>query len=138
MTTKDILKYNDIIKNLIDNATDVSGLIKFKFLGMLKQFEPVIQNYETIRNELINKYGKSDGNGGVGIFLPQKDDYESDEDFNNAMKEYEDTVSKLNKELDKILNEDVEINIKKFKAEDIMSVGIPADFLMALYDLIEE
>ena len=138
MTTKDILKYNDIIKNLIDNATDVNSLVKFKFLGMLKQFEPVIQNYETIRNDLINKYGKSDGNGGVGIFLPKKDDYESDEDFNNAMKEYDNTISNLNNELEKILDEDVEIKIKKFKAEDIMSVGIPADFLMALYDLIEE
>ena len=138
MKTRDILKYNDVIKNIIDNVTEVSSLVKFKFLGMLKQFEPIVNNYEMVRNELINKYGKPDSNGTIGIFLPQKEDYESDEKFNSAMKEYEDIISELNKELDKILNEDITINIKKFKAEDIMSVGIPADFLMVLYDLIEE
>lgn len=138
MKTRDILKYNDVIKNIIDNVTEVSSLVKFKFLGMLKQFEPIVNNYEMVRNELINKYGKPDNNGTIGIFLPQKEDYKSDEEFNSAMKEYEDIISELNKELDKILNEDITINIKKFKAEDIMSIGIPADFLMVLYDLIEE
>ena len=138
MKTRDILKYNDVIKNIIDNVTEVSSLVKFKFLGMLKQFEPIVNNYEMVRNELINKYGKPDNNGTIGIFLPQKEDYESDEEFNSAIKEYEDIISELNKELDKILNEDISINIKKFKAEDIMSIGIPADFLMVLYDLIEE
>lgn len=138
MKTRDILNYNDVIKNIIDNVTEVSSLVKFKFLGMLKQFEPIVNNYEMIRNDLINKYGKPDSNGTIGIFLPQKEDYESDEKFNSAMKEYEDIISELNKELDKILNEEITIDVKKIKAEDIMSVGIPADFLMVLYDLIEE
>ena len=57
MLVKDVLKYNRIIKAIIDNTTDVNALVKFKLLGMLKQFEPTILNYETIRVEKINEYG---------------------------------------------------------------------------------
>lgn len=138
MKTEDILKYDDIIKSLIDNATDINSLIKFKLLGMLKQFETEVQNFEKIRGELISKYGSTDDEGRIGIFTPIKENYDSDEEFNKAVKDYEDSVNKFNEELNVILESDSTTKINKFKAEDIMNAGIPADYLIALYDLIEE
>ena len=57
MKVKEVLNYNRIIKAIIDNADDVNSLVKFKLLGMLKQFEPIVTNFETIRDEKIVKYG---------------------------------------------------------------------------------
>lgn len=138
MIIKDILNYNRIIKMLIDNEPNINSLIKFRLLGMLKQFEPAVENYEKIRDELISKYGKSDDDGRFGIFPPIKDNYDSDEKFEEAKKEFEDTIQKFNEEITKIGESESEINIVKFKADDIMNAGIPADYLVVLYDLIEE
>lgn len=138
MTINDVLNYNRIIKSLIDNATDINTLVKFKMLGMVKQFEPVIQNFNTIRDDLIGKYGTENEGGAVGIFEPKKEDYESDEEFNKAIKKYEDTIKSFNEEIESVVNSEADIEIKKFKAEEIMNAGVPSDYLVVLYDLIEE
>lgn len=138
MTTKEILNYYSTIRNLIDSSIEINSLIKYKLLGILKQLEPFIQNYETIREELIQKYGSEDANGRIGIFVPSKDDFESDEDFKKAIEEYKTTVEKYTDEQNKILTSEVDVNIKKIGYEDMMNSGIPATYLVALYDLIEE
>jgi hypothetical protein len=138
MTIQNILDYNEIIKAIIDNATDVNALIKFKLLGMLKQFEPVVANYETIRSEKIMKYGTTNEDGNTGIFAPKKENFDSDEDFNKATINFEETVKKFSDELNEVLQSESDIEIKKFKSSDIMDAGLPADYLLAIYDLIEE
>lgn len=138
MTINDVLSYNRIIKSFIDNATDVNSLIKFKMLGMVKQFEPVVQNFNTIRDDLIGKYGEENGDGSIGIFEPKKENYESDKEFEDAMKKYENTIKSFNEEIESIVNSEADIKINKFKAEEIMNAGIPSDYLVVLYDLIEE
>jgi len=138
MTVNNILNYNTIIKNLIDNASDINSLVKFKLLGMLKQFEPVVQNFEAVREEQIKKFGKEDGNGGFGIIAPVKDDFEDEKEFEKAQAEFEETIKKFSDALDEVLKSETEIKLKKFKVNDIMNAGLPADYLMALYDLIEE
>ena len=138
MIVKDILDYNRKIKIIIDNAKDVNALVKFKLLGMLKQFEPVIANFETVRNEKILKYGTTTEDGNIGIFEPKKDDYENDDDYNKAMDDYFDAIKKLNDDLNEVVESDIDIEITKFKYTDIMDAGIPSDYLLAIYDLIEE
>lgn len=138
MTINDVLSYNRIIKSFIDNATDVNSLIKFKMLGMVKQFEPVVQNFNTIRDDLIGKYGEENEDGAIGIFEPKKENYESDKEFEDAMKKYGNTIKSFNEEIESIVNSEADIKINKFKAEEIMNAGIPSDYLVVLYDLIEE
>lgn len=138
MKVEKVIMYNNIIKDIIDNAQDVNALVKFKLLGMLKQFEPTIANFEIIRNEKIKKYGTESDNGNFGIYAPNKDDFENDGDYENAVKEYEKAINDLNKEIDEVAKSDVEINFDKFKSADIMNAGIPANYLVAIYDLIEE
>ena len=133
-----VLNYNRVLKSIIDNATDVNSLIKFRFLGMLKQFEPIVTNFETIRDEKIKEYGTTDNDGRIGIFEPKEDAFETVTDFEEAHKKYVETINKFNDDLDAILDSDSEIEIKKFKYTDIIDAGLSADYLMAIYDLIEE
>lgn len=138
MTVNDVFKYNGIIKNIIDNGVDITPLVKFKLLGMLKQFEPVLDNFEKIRNEQIYKYGKQDSDGNYGIFLPKKEDFEDEKKYQDAVAEYETIVKKINDELESIAKSEADFELQKFNYADIVDSGLSADYLLELYDLIEE
>lgn len=133
-----ILEYNNAIKSIIDNAGDVSSLAKFKLLGILKQFEPVEKNVEQMRNELIQKYGKAYEDGSFGIKEPKRENFENDEEYDATYTEFEEAFKGYTSELEAILNSESDIKITKFKYDEIIGVGIPADYLVVLYDLIEE
>ena len=138
MKVSEAIRYSDVIKSIVDKAPDVSALVKFKLLGMAKQLQPVVDSFETVRREKIFKYGTSDGNGGASILEPKREDFENDEDYNKALSNYKETVTKMSKELEEVLLSDVEVNIKKFKYTEIIDAGLSADYLVALYGLIEE
>ena len=119
---KDILKANQALKIIIDNEElKLDPLLKFKLLGIMKTIEPHIENYETIKNEKIMQYGKETDGGQV--YIPSED---------------KEAVKKFNKDMDKVTEADVEVNIGKIKAQDIMIKGVSADMLMALYPFLEE
>lgn len=138
MQVKKVLDYNKIIKAIIDNEKDIDALVKFRLLGMCKQFEPIVANFETVRDEKIMQYGTITEDGSTGIIPPNKENFNNDEEFEKAQKEFEETVAKFTDDLDKVLDSEIQIEIKKFKPEDIMDAGLPADYLLAIYDLIEE
>ena len=137
LTIQEILNYDSVVKNIIDN-TSVDGILKFRFLQMAKQFESTVENVNKVRDELIDKYSEVNENGQSGIFQPRRDQFVSDEDYNAAVKKFDDTIAKFNKDMKKVLDDTVELEITKFKASDIMNAGIPSDALLVLYNLIEE
>jgi hypothetical protein len=137
MQVKDIVKYDQIMTNIIDNSS-VSGIIKFKFLQMRKQFEPVIDNVNKIRDEILTKYSETNEEGQSGIFQPVRDKFSSDEEYDKAVEKFNDSIAKFNADMDPVFEEDVKIEFTKFKAADIMNAGIPSDALLAIFDLIEE
>lgn len=137
MTVNDILNYDEVVKNLIDNST-LDGVTKFKFLQMAKQFEPIVADFNKVRDELITKLGSQLENGSVGIQQPVRDSFESDKAYEEAKKTYETQLKNFQESIEPVLNEEVSVDIKKFKAESIMNAGIPANALLVLYDLIEE
>lgn len=138
MKLETILQYNDIFKNLIDNAKEINALVKFRLLGIVKQFEPIVTNFEIVREEKIRQYGKQQENGSVGIIPPDKDKFENEEEYNKAEAEFHDAVAAFNTDMNELLQSDVDIEIKKFKPDEVIDVGIPADFLVLLYDFIEK
>jgi hypothetical protein len=138
MKLETILQYNDIFKNLIDNAKEINALVKFRLLGIVKQFEPIVTNFEIVREEKIRQYGKQQENGSIGIVPPDKDKFENEEEYNKAEAEFHDAVAAFNADMNELLQSDVDIEIKKFKPDEVIDVGIPADFLVLLYDFIEE
>lgn len=136
MKVKDILNYNRIIKDIINNGTNISALTKFKMLGMLKQFEPIITNYEVVRDEKIKEYGVLTDNGNYGIFVPQKNDFENEEDYQKAVDQYENVINQFDADMNEVVDSEADIKLNKF-GKEILDAGISADYLLALYELIE-
>lgn len=118
----DVLNLNQTLKAIIDdNNTKVDVLLKFKLLGIMKSLENHISNFEIIRNEKINEYGKETEDGNIGI-----------------SKEDEESMQKFNNDLMKILNSEVTVSINKLKVTDLFNKGVKAEYLIGLYSIIEE
>ena len=137
MKVKDVLRYNDIMKNLIDNSS-LPAKVKFRFLNMCKQFEPVVENVNKVRDEALRKYAETREDGTYGIFVPEQDKFESEDAYNNAVKKFKASVKSFEADMKPVEDEDVNIEFTKFSAEEIMDAGLPADVLLAIYDLIEQ
>ena len=121
-----ILEINNVLKSIIDNTElKIDALFKFKLLGIMKSFEIPIANFEVIRNDKIKEYGKEvedkNGNKSIGI---DADDKESTEKFT--------------KDINSVVESEIEININKLKPIDVFDKGLPADYLVRLYPIIEE
>ena len=117
-----VLELNNMLKAIIDNTElKIDSLLKFKLLGILKNIEIPVNNFEAVRNEKIREYGKENDEGNIGI---SADDTESMEKFTN--------------DLNEVINSDVEVNIQKLKAVDVFDKGLPAEYLVGLYPIIEE
>lgn len=122
MKLSEILTLNQLLKSIIDNKDlKIEPLFKFKLLGIMKNIEIPIINFETIRNEKIREYGTENSEGKIEI---SNDDTEIMEKFAN--------------DLNEIINADVEVNIQKLKARDVFDKGVPATYLVGLYPIIDE
>lgn len=118
----EVLNLNQALKTVIDDSdSKIDTLLKFKLLGIMKSIEPSVQNFEIIRNEKINEYGEKTEEGYCQI--PSED---------------KEAIEKFNTDIKKLVNEDIVINITKFKANDIFNKGLKSDYLISLYPIIEE
>ena len=121
-----ILEINNVLKSIIDNTElKIDALFKFKLLGIMKSFEIPVTNFEVIRNDKIREYGKEleDENGNSIFGIDEKD---------------EESMNKFRDDINKIIDSDVEVSIKKLKSSEVFNKGLPADYLVGLYNIIEE
>ena len=121
-----VLEINNVLKSIIDNTElKIDALFKFKLLGIMKNFEIPIANFEVIRNEKIKEYGKEledeNGNKSIGIDANDKD-----------------AIAKFSEDINKVIDSEVDINIEKLKAIDVFDKGLPTEYLVKLYPIIEE
>lgn len=116
-----IINANEFLKRIIDNkALNINCITKFKLLGIMKALEPMVANFEFVKNEKIKEYGKEDENGQVIINAEEEPD---------AFKKYQE-------EMQELLSSTVKVDT--IKADDVIDKDIPADALVAIYDLISE
>ena len=121
-----VLEINNVLKSIIDNTElKIDALFKFKLLGIMKNFEIPMANFEVIRNEKIKEYGKEledeNGNKSIGIDANDKD-----------------AIAKFSEDINKVIDSEVDVNIEKLKATDIFDKGLPTEYLVKLYPIIEE
>lgn len=122
LTLGEVLNLNHVLKSIIDDSeTKIDSLFKFKLLGVMKSIETHVANFETIRNEKINEYGKQTEDGSVSI--PPED---------------KEAIRKFNDDLIKLINSEVTVNIAKLKTSDVFDKGVKAEYLIGLYPIIEE
>ena len=116
-----VINANEIIKRLIENKDlNINCILKFKLLGIMKELEPVVANFEYVKNEKIKEYGKETEDGKISI---------NEDDDPEAFKKY-------SKDIQELVSTTVEVNT--IKASDVIDKGIPVDALVAIYDLIAE
>lgn len=118
----EVLNLNQTLKIVIDDTyAKVDALFKFKLLGIMKAIEPIVLNFEIIRNEKINEYGEKNKEGLMVISQDNKE-----------------AVKKFNDDIKTVINSEVTINIEKLKVSDVFNKGVKAEYLMNLYTIIEE
>ena len=121
-----ILEINNLLKQIIDNTElKIDALFKFKLLGIMKSFEVPIANFNVIRDEKIKEYGKEtedeNGNKSIGISVDDKD-----------------AIAKFSEDINKVIDSEVDVNINKLKSIDVFDKGLPTEYLVKLYPIIEE
>ena len=121
-----VLEINNVLKQIIDNTElKIDALFKFRLLGIMKNLEVPIANFNVIRDEKIKEYGKEledeNGNKSIGIDTDDKD-----------------AIAKFSKDINKVIDSEVEVNIEKLKAIDVFDKGLPTEYLVKLYPIIEE
>ncbi len=117
----EVLNINQALKNIIDNPpTKLNSLMKFKMLGILREIDPTVSNFDIIYNEKIIEYGEKQKNG----------DYKITGDNKQA-------VANFNRDIKEVTDSNVTIFIEKLKADEIFESGIKADYLVRLYPIID-
>ena len=121
-----VLEINNVLKQIIDNSElKIDALFKFRLLGIMKNLEVPIANFNVIRDEKIKEYGKEledeNGNKSIGIDANDKD-----------------AIAKFSEDINKVIDSEVDINIEKLKAIDVFDKGLPTEYLVKLYPIIEE
>ena len=121
-----VLEINNVLKQIIDNSElKIDALFKFRLLGIMKNLEVPIANFNVIRDEKIKEYGKEledeNGNKSIGIDANDKD-----------------AIAKFSEDINKVIESEVDVNINKLKSVDVFDKGLPADYLVRLYHIIEE
>lgn len=117
---KDVLKLNNALKAIIDDI-DIDALLKFRLLGIMKEIESHVTNFNLICNEKIAEYGKKDDEGNITI--PSED---------------KEAIKKFNEVMRKVTDSEVSIHVIKIKSKEIFSKGIKSEYLMGLYPIMEE
>lgn len=118
-----LLTINSTLQSIIDNdSTDrkLSAYFKYKLLGIMTALKPYVENFDLVRNEKIKEYGHETDDGKVQISVADKE-----------------AVEKFTSDMEKLLNDEIEVTIDKLKAEDVFDSGIDAGKLVDLYDIIE-
>ena len=121
-----ILEINNVLKSIIDNTElKIDALFKFRLLGIMKNLEVPIANFNVIRDEKIKEYGKEledeNGNKSIGIDANDKD-----------------AIAKFSEDINKVIDSEIDVNIEKLKAIDVFDKGLPTEYLVKLYPIIEE
>lgn len=118
-----LLNINAVLKEIIENKDNVKSdsLFKFRLLTIMKSLESHVSNFEAVKNDKIQEYGKPDDDGKIIVSPDDKEMFD-----------------KFVYDINELLNSEVSINIQKLKAGDVFDKGIDAEYLVKLYDIMEE
>ena len=47
-------------------------------------------------------------------------------------------MEKFKNDLDELVQKEIEVNIQKLKSDEVLNVDIPADYLIKMFNIIEE
>lgn len=110
----DLLNATETLQKL--SQKELKARLALQISRLLKEGEREIQNFNEVRTNLINKYGEKDENGELVT------------DENKNCKILNDQIEIFSKELNELVDMEIEINANKIKIADLENMDFtPAD-----------
>lgn len=120
----DLLNSTDTLQKL--SQKELKARLALSIARLLKEAEREIQNFNEVRMNLIKKYGEKDENG------------ELITDDKNNCKIIPDGVEIFSKELNDIIDTEIEINANKLRLEDLDNLDFTPSDMAVLEPFISE
>lgn len=137
MKLVDAIKIYSAVKGIVEDDFNVDVTLKYKLLGVVRAISPAIEDFENLRNEYFIQNGEQLEDGSIVIKKPKEEDFDNEDSYNDALKEYDRKIEYIKKQTDKLLNSDVSINIPKLNKDEVFNCGISVERLSELYEIIE-
>lgn len=126
MVIKDILDSMEAL-NKLNNAHGMSSVVAFRIGKNIKAIEGEVKVFDDVRTKLLEESANKDENGKPII----------DKDTN----QYDvpaDKLETLEKEIKKLQNEEVKVDIKKLSLDDVEKADLSPRELMSIEYMLEE
>jgi len=142
----DVLQLESEINGYVDRETNeiiYEGFSKQNLSIILKyelsDFSTILKGERTkvdaLRDELIKKYGKDDGKGGIVVLMY---DEVKDDEGNVVSKTFNPQYLEFDKEYGTLLNQEIEIEYPEITKEDLKDAGKTKDKYQVLFKLIKK
>ena len=121
MVLGEIVAGIEAINKLLD--APLKARTAFRLGKLSKELSPHFETYEKVRQELLEKFGTK---------------VESDDDSGNVQYQFNGTADKFQTELMMMLEEKVDVKVRKIKISELNGANLTARDMMALEWLITE
>lgn len=142
----DILQLESEINGLVSQETGeviyegflkqkLDIILKYELVELSEFLKKERKKIETLRDDIIKKYGEDDGKGGI---LVRMFDEEKDEAGNVVKRTMNPKYVEFDKEYGELLNKDIEIEHPEITKDDLKGAGKTNDDYKALFKLIKK
>jgi len=114
---------------------NLSIILKYELSDFSTTLKSERTKVETLRDELIKKYGEDDGNGGILVKMYNE---VKDEEGNVIGKVINPQYVEFDKEYGVLLNQEIEIEYPEITKEDLKDAGKTKDKYQVLFKLIKK
>jgi hypothetical protein len=114
---------------------NLSIILKYELSDFSTELKSERVKVETLRDELIKKYGEEDGNGGILVRMYNE---VKDDEGNVTGKVINPQYLEFDKEYGVLLNQEIEIEYPEITIEDLKEAGKTKDKYQILFKLIKK
>ena len=126
MVIKDILDSMEAL-NKLNNAHGMSSVVAFRIGKNIKAIEGEVKVFDDVRTKLLEEFANKDENG-----KPIIDKYTTQYDVPS------DKLEALEKEIKKLQNEEVKVDIKKLSLDDVEKADLSPREIMSIEYMLED
>ena len=114
---------------------NLSIILKYELSDFSTELKDERSKVETLRDELIKKYGEEDGNGGILVKMYNE---VKDDEGNVTGKVINPQYIEFDNEYGVLLNQEIEIEYPEITKEDLKDAGKTKDKYQVLFKLIKK
>jgi hypothetical protein len=114
---------------------NLSIILKYELSDFSTELKAERSKVETLRDELIKKYGEEDGNGGILVKMYNE---VKDDEGNVTGKVINPQYIEFDNEYGVLLNQEIEIEYPEITKEDLKDAGKTKDKYQVLFKLIKK